>query len=68
MARRNTTKAEDRAFLTRRLAEITASWKVGDRCLAYKGQEVTTVASIDGAIVTLANGDSLHFSHMRRAQ
>lgn len=64
---RRTTKAEDRAFLAKKFADLAIVWKPGDRCLAYKGDEVTAVERIEGSIAYLENGDSLHVSKMRRA-
>lgn len=68
MSRRHTTKAEDRAYLAKRLGDLRTEWKPGDRCLALRGTEATTVAKVEGQIITLANGDSMHFSHMRRSE
>lgn len=64
--KRHTTRAEDAAFLQRRVVDATHAWKVGDGCLPYRGREVTSVVRIDGDIIHLANGDALHRSHMRR--
>jgi hypothetical protein len=70
MPRRYTTRAEDAAFILKRIAEANRTdWKVGDECMSYNLREQTTVDSIHegpgGKIVTLANGDQMHISKMR---
>ena len=57
---------EDAQFLSRRLADATRAWRPGDECRSYRGNETTTVLRVDGEIVYLANGDSMHVSKMRR--
>jgi hypothetical protein len=68
MSMKHTTRKQDAAFLMARMADATKGWKVGDTCLSYNMRETTTVASIDGDIVTLANGDSMHVSKMRSSR
>lgn len=62
---RYTTKAQDMAFLAKRFGDASKKWKVGDECMSYKGNEVTKVSRIDGPIIYLANGDSMHVSKMK---
>ena len=68
MARRYTTRLQDAEFVARRLSDATRDWKIGDACRSYDNSANTTVERVDGAIVVLANGDSMHVSKMRRAQ
>lgn len=65
MARRYTTRREDAAFVLRALAGARKTWQVGDACQPYRGTVETTVARVDGDIVHLANGESMHRSRMR---
>ena len=65
---KRTTAAQDRAYLAERLQDANRRWAVGDVCRAYRGDAVTKIASVDGDIVTLENGDALHVSNVRRAQ
>lgn len=67
MSRRYTSRDEDQAFLLSRLRDIQRAWQVGDACRSYDGQSETTVAGIDGDIVTLANGDRCHITKLRSA-
>ena len=57
--------SRDRTYLAGRLANLRRDWKPGDRCLAARGRAVTTVERVEGEIVYLANGDSLHWSNVR---
>jgi hypothetical protein len=65
---RYTTAAEDRAFMAQRMADMNRQWAVGDTCLSYNMREKTTIAAIDGGIVTLANGDQMHVTKVRGAK
>ncbi len=51
--------------MRQRMSDLTRDWQVGDRCRPYRGVEPTTVAAIEGDIVTLANGERLHITKMR---
>ncbi len=69
---RRTTKKEEAEFLKRFMEDAFREWKVGDRCLSFKGTAVTTVAEVrpspfGGNSITLADGTSGHQSRMRRA-
>lgn len=66
--KRRTTKREDAAFLARAFEGATRTWKVGDECQGYRGAETTTVVRIEGDIVHLADGTSIHRSRMRGAR
>lgn len=66
MARRYTTRHEDRDYLLERYAAATRAWAVGDRCVDYvRGQAVVvTVRRIEGDLLTLSNGTIIHRSKM----
>lgn len=65
MARRYITREQDKAFITSLMKQACKDWKPGDPCRPYKGTQNTTVARVEGDIVYLANGESLHRSKMR---
>jgi hypothetical protein len=74
MARKHTTKAQDRAYLAQRFADAARSWKVGDACFTYDGSATTTIVAIDGDSVTLAAHGTrndvrcFHISKLRSAK
>lgn len=66
--RRATTRREGAAYLRERFEDATRAWKIGDACLSYRGHEQTRVAKVEGDRITLANGEMLHRSKMRRVR
>jgi len=58
--------ASQREILHMLRSALQREWKVGERCRAYRGDAVTTVSRVEGDIVYLENGDSMHWSRMRR--
>ena len=65
---KHTTKAQDAAYVLRRLAEATQARRVGERVYSYNGRSETTIAQVDGERVTLANGEQMHISKVRGVQ
>lgn len=58
--------ASDLAYLRQKMNQAAGPWNVGDATMPYKGTEPTTIAKIDGDIVHLANGQSMHKSYLRK--
>jgi hypothetical protein len=64
--RRDTSSAEDAAFLGQVWEDATRNWRVGDRCAPGRGTATTTVVGIDGDHIALATGETVHRTRMRR--
>jgi hypothetical protein len=49
------------------MADLHREWKVGDATMPYKTcNPATTIERFDGETVYLADGTSMHRSHLRR--
>lgn len=63
---KHTTKAQDAEFVRISNENAHRIWKEGDECMSFtKGaKEMTSVKSVTGDIVTLADGSSGHRTRM----
>ena len=68
MARRTLTLAASARWLAARMAEAKREWKPGDECASYRQDAITRVLRVEGEIVHLENGESMHRSKMHGAQ
>lgn len=65
---KRTTRAQDAAYLARRLEDAARGWKVGDACRSFRGLGTTRVAAVAGSILKLEDGTSGHVSRMMRPE
>ncbi len=67
MARKHTTRVQDAAFIGSIFEQATRTWKVGDVVVepASNNERTTTITAIDGDVITLANGMTMHRSRVR---